>query len=301
MRYACLIALSMIAAVSQGAVETQKPVEELLWPQGVMDKGIVHKEAEETNVRFSETSGKAMGGATRVSVPTMTIFPAPKDKATRAAVVVFPGGGYRNVVLGKEGWDVARRLNEMGIMAAVVKYRTMPTEPNGRINWEKNQGSLPLIISDGERAVRMVRSRAAELGIDPNKIGTMGFSAGAHLAGSVMLEADAGSNSANDPVEKISSRPDFTCMIYGGFDNEKFDKAKVPIGPCFLAIAANDDKVQPGEILKSFEMLRKAGVPAELHVFQSGGHGFGVGRTTGTETEWLKVLEVWLKQNGFHR
>jgi acetyl esterase/lipase len=298
MKYACAIVLSVVAAATMAAAEL--PKEEPLWPGGVKDQGIVHKEAEKMTLMIGKT-GKPGGGSSSVSVPTLMVFPAPKEKATRAAVVVYPGGGYRNVVLGKEGVAIAQRLNEMGITAVVVKYRTMPTDPNGKIDWEKDQGLLPLIISDGERAVRTVRSRAVELGVDPNKIGTMGFSAGAHLAGSVMLEADPGDAKAKDPVEKVSSRPDFTCMIYGGFSKEMFEKAKVSIGPCFLTIAANDDKVQAGEILESFGMLRKAGVPAELHVFQSGGHGFGVGKTTGTESQWLSTFEVWLKQNGFSR
>jgi acetyl esterase/lipase len=294
------IILALFSVASFGAVEL--PKEEPLWPGGVPDNALAHKEQEKNTLMIGKT-GKAGGGSSNVSVPTMMVFPAPKDNATRAAVVVYPGGGYRNVVLGKEGVTIAKRLNEMGITAVVVKYRTMPTEPNGRINWAKNGKLLPFVISDGERAVRTVRSRAAKLGIDPNKVGTMGFSAGAHLAASVMLGADDGVKDSKDPVERISSRPDFTCMIYGGFDKEMFDKAqaKTTIGPCFIAIAANDDKAKPEELLQCFEMLRKINVPVELHVFQTGGHGFGEGRPDNTTNTWMDTFGVWLKQNGFCR
>jgi len=300
MRYAWLVVVLVMATVSRGAFEAPKS-EEPLWPQGVPDKAIVHSQPEENNVRYSEEAGRSMGGAKNVSVPTLQIFPAPKEKATGAAIVVYPGGGYRNVVLGKEGWDIAMRLNEMGVTAIVVKYRTLPTDPNGNVNWERDGKLVQYIILDGERAVRIARSRAAELGVDPNKIGVMGFSAGAHLAGSVMLEADAGNADSKDPVERVSSRPDFTCMIYGGFDKERFEKAKVSMGPCFFAIAANDNKVEPQGVMESSAMLLKAGVPVELHVFQGGGHGFGVAKTAGTESQWMKILEVWLRQNKFCR
>jgi len=298
MKYACLIVLSLVAAAAVAA--TELPKEEPLWPGGVKDTGIIHKEPEKNTLMIGKT-GKAGGGSSNVSVPTVMVFPAPKDKATRAAVVVYPGGGYRNVVLGKEGVEVAKQLNEMGITAVVVKYRTMPTEPNGRVNWEKNGNLLPIIVSDGKRAIRIVRSRATELGVDPNKIGVMGFSAGGHLAASVMVEADAGRNDGNDPVEKMSSRPDFVCLVYGGGGKEIREKMKAEMAPCFIAIAANDDKVPPAEPLKFFEALRKVNVPAELHIFQSGGHGFGVGRTDNTTNTWMEVFGVWLKQNGFHR
>lgn len=295
------ITAAIVMAGFCAAAATEPPKEEPLWPGGVPDKAIVHTQPEKNNVRYDAQAGRAVGGASYVSVPTYSVFPAARDKATGALVVVYPGGGYRNVVLGKEGWDIAGRLNEMGVTTIVVKYRTLPTDPNGNVNWPQDGKLVKHIISDGKRAVRLARSRAAEFGADPNKIGVMGFSAGAHLAGSVTLEADAGKADSNDPIERISSRPDFTCLIYGGFEKDMFEKAKMPVGPCFLAIAANDNKVEPEGVIKSFEMLQKAGSAAELHVFQSGGHGFGVGQKDNTTSTWLNTFGIWMKQNKFCR
>jgi acetyl esterase/lipase len=278
------------------------PKEEPLWPAGVPDKTLAHERAEKNTLKLDEKTGKAGGGASFVSTPTMMVFPAPKEKATRAAIVVFPGGGYRSVVLGKEGVTIAQRLNAMGITAIVVKYRTMVlADVNIRPTPAQYRAQVPTIITDGKRAVRIVRSRAAELGIDPNKIGVMGFSAGSHLSASLMAYADAGDKTSKDAVEKQSCRPDFACLIYGGLGPDQFDLIKPGIGPCFMAIAANDEKVEPNSVTRFFEVLNRAHVPTELHVYQSGGHGFGIGKPGETNAMWLDEFSVWLKQNGFVR
>lgn len=300
-RHVSFAAAICIVVLSAAACGADLPKEELLWPNGVPDKVLVHKQPEKNTLMIGKT-GKAGGGASFVSTPTFMVFPAPKDKATHAAVVVFPGGGYRNVVLGKEGVSIAQRLNEMGITAIVVKYRTMVLkDPNVRATREEYRAQVPSIIKDGLRAVRTVRSRAAQLDVDPNKIGVMGFSAGAHLSASIMVNADPGVSSSPDTIQRVSCRPDFTCLVYGGLGPDQYHLVKPGAGPCFMATAANDDKVEPNGVMDFFEVLRKAKTPVELHVFGTGGHGFGVGKPGETNAMWMDEFGTWLRQNGFAR
>jgi acetyl esterase/lipase len=296
------LAVICITTLTMATFGAGLPNEEPLWPNGVPGKAIIaHKQPEKNTLKVDEKTGKFGGGASFVSTPTLMIFPAARAKATRTAVVVFPGGGYRNVALGKEGVAIAQRLNEMGITAIVVKYRTLAlADPNIRTDAEIN-AQVPTIVGDGIRAVRIVRSRAAELGVDPNKIGVMGFSAGANISASIMVSADAGTRNATDVVARASSRPDFTCMVYGGLWPDRYAGINSGAGPCFLAIAADDIKVDPNRVLGIFGVLRKAGVKTELHVYQTGGHGFGTGRPGETNAMWMEEFGAWLRQNGFAR
>jgi len=271
-----------------------------LWLGGVKDGLIKHAEPEKTVVRSDKTTGLNRA-ISNISEPTVTPYPAPKDKATGAAVVIFPGGAFRRVAIDHEGHDVARKLNERGVAAVVVKYRTMPVDPNGKVHWARSGHLFPAIVADGRRAVRLARSRAVELNADPNKIGVMGFSAGGALAISVMLDAEAANSGLDDKVEKESYRPDFACLLYPAVPDEALSNIKPGVCPCFIAVSSNDRSVGVEKPGKLFLSLREAGVPAELHGFQSGGHGYGLGRTTGTESMWFDMFSIWLKQNGFER
>jgi acetyl esterase/lipase len=268
--------------------------EELLWPGGVKDNLIVHAQPETTVVREDKKTPGLNRAISNVSEPGITIYQAPKDRATGTGVVIFPGGAYRRVAIDHEGHDVARRFNEMGITAMVVKYRTLPVEPNGRVIESLRAKSFPGILADGRQAVRTMRSRAAELNIDPNKIGVVGFSAGAHLSLSIMLDQEP-----DAPTQKVSCQPDFACLMYPGGGDEMAAKVKSTMPPCFLVVAANDKLVEGTCMV--FEAMLKAKVKAELAVYQSGGHGFGLGRTQGTESTWPETFGVWLRQNGLMR
>jgi acetyl esterase/lipase len=300
--YVIIIAALLPVISAKGEKETLASKEEPLWPEGLSNNPIVHKLPEKITYRDKNIHDVSYR-VTYVSVPTIMFFPAPKESATGAAVVILPGGGYQYIAIEADGRTVARKLNSLGISAAVVKYRTMPLDPNGKVDvadnsWEKK---WPSILADAKRAMRIVRSRAAELGADPNKIGVMGFSAGGHLAASLMLDAESVKDEPNDPMASVSCRPDFMALIYSAFGEKMFEKVRPGLGPCFIAIAANDPICPPGASDRFFGELQKAGVPSELHVFQSGGHGFNIGKTRGTESTWPGVLSVWLKQNGFHR
>jgi acetyl esterase/lipase len=302
MKLQAWLAAAGVMAITVTAFGAALPKEEPLWPDGVPDKAIVHKQAEKNSLKVDPKTGKAGGGASFVSVPTMMVFPADKAKATRAAVVVYPGGGYRTVVLGKEGVSIAQRLNEMGITAVVVKYRTLAlADPNARPTREIYEAQGPSIIADGQQAIRIVRSRAAELGVDPNKIGVMGFSAGAHLSGMLLVTPGEAAKGASNPVAKVSCRPDFACMIYGGLGRERFSQLKSGTAPCFLAIATDDSRVEPNSVTEFYDALLKAKVPTELHIYQSGGHGFGMGKAGETNALWMEQFGLWLRQNGLVR
>jgi acetyl esterase/lipase len=260
------------------------PVEEPLWPGGVKDKTAgLYPEPEKVVDRAAGTRFPADRVASNVSEPTITVFRAPREQANGVAVAILPGGGYRTVGI-DFGHLVARGLSERGTTAAFVKYRTLPVDRDGRIIESVRDMAFQAIVADGMQAVRLLRSRAAQMDADPKTIGVVGLSAGGHLALSAMLKADE------------SCRPDFACLVYPGVDDAMLAQVKKGLCPVFIVMAADDKVVDPKGPLALFAALRKAGVPVELHLFQSGGHGFGLGRTNGTK-EWPGLFDAWLYDN----
>ncbi|WP_337177152.1 alpha/beta hydrolase [Paludisphaera sp.] len=254
-------------------------------------------------------------------VPTLSVFlPAP-DAATGAAVVVCPGGGYGGLAIDHEGKQVAEWLNSIGVAAFVLKYRLAPAYRE------------PAMLHDVNRAVRVARAGASKWGVDPDRIGLMGFSAGGHLASTGGTQFDAGKPDADDPIERVSSRPDRLILVYpvivmsepythkgsarnllGENPSDELVKSyssdlrvtpETP--PTFLAHTNADAAVVPENSLLFALALRKAGVPLELHVFEKGQHGLGLG--TGSRQHnigpepgfmaWPKLCETWLKGQGF--
>lgn len=247
-----------------------------------------------------------------ISMPTITVFLPKKPSASRSAIIIFPGGGYHINAIKHEGLDIAKKLNEFGIAAFVVKYRI----PNDETMVNKEIGPL----QDAQQAMRLVRQNAAKWNIDPNKTGIMGFSAGGHLA------STAGTR-FNDPVienpEQVNLRPDFMVLGYpvisfsdtighiGSRDNllgkspsqEKIIEysnelqitSETP--PTFLIHAGDDRGVLPANSIVFFEQLLKHKVPAELHIYERGGHGFGMNNPT-SEEKWMDTLANWLASRG---
>jgi acetyl esterase/lipase len=266
------------------------------------------KDEEVTQVRDAKRIS-----VSKISKPTLTVFLPPADKRNGTAVIVCPGGGYVNNAIGHEGYEVAKKFNEMGITAFVLKYRI----PNDLTMENKEIGPL----QDAQRAIQLVRQRAAEWKLDPNRVGMMGFSAGGHLA------STAGTHFNKAVIENkdnTSLRPDFLMLIYPvislsdslahmGSRNQLIGKEPTPekvreysnelqvtstTPPSFLVHAGDDRGVKVQNSVFFYLALQKNSVPAEMHIYPKGGHGFGMENAT-TKDVWMERLQNWLDMNGW--
>ncbi|MGD9635175.1 MAG: alpha/beta hydrolase [Pirellulales bacterium] len=225
--------------------------------------------------------------------PSITAFLPPADKATGAAVIVVPGGGHRELVFDAEGCDAAEYLNQLGVAAFVLKYR-LAREKDSPYKIETH------VRQDAYRALRTVRSRAAEWHLDPQRIGILGFSAGGEVAALVAYESGDGDPQAADPIDRVNGRPDFQIVVYPG--PLGIPKDKVPAdSPPLLLICANDDR---GHIEPTIDLLTKyraAGAPVEAHIYSHGGHAFNMGRRSELATlqGWPARMADWLRDNGW--
>lgn len=248
-----------------------------------------------------------------IDKPSLTIYLPKGENATKTGVVVAPGGGYEHLAMAKEGEAYALWLNEHGVAAFVLKYRLGPKYHN------------PVELGDAQRAIRMVRANAAEYGVATDHIGMWGSSAGGHLAATAGTKFDAGNPSAADPIDRESCRPDFLILAYpvitmeapyahkGSWTNllgENPDPAVVRMlsaelqvtkdtPPTFL-FATTDDKTVP--VMNSvmfYEALVKAGVPAEMHLFQHGAHGSGLAAANPQLSVWPDLLMKWMRERGY--
>ena len=252
-----------------------------LWPNGAPGS-----ESETASEVFeSSADSKLPKRFTVVHYPSIYAFLAPPEKANGMAVVVAPGGGHSQLVIDKEGWEIADWLNRNGIAAFVLKYR-LARAPGSRYTVETNA------LADAARAVRTVRSRAAEWGIDPARIGFMGFSAGGELAALIETRFDAGNPSASDPVERAASRPDFAAAIYPGF---KPGTITVPKNapPTFL-MCTDEDRGHVVTTVNLYLDLEKQGVPTEMHIYASGPHGVGMRPSRLPVATWPDRLRDWM-------
>ena len=263
-----------------------------LWKQGPPGGGIQYSDPE----IFADQTGddqRLNRVYSNVSQPAITVHPAAQERATGAAVVVFPGGGYRDVWIDKEGHDVARWLNLFGVTAVVVKYRTAPTNAKETMRDAVLQDTL----DDAKRAMRLVRHHAREWGIDPDRVGTIGFSAGGHLILRLAAQADGGQPDAADPVARPSCRPDFSILIYPGVPPDLSDLGS-DAGPMFILNGGQDALTPPQGAVRLCQALQEAGVPVELHLFRQGEHGFGLGLTGGSVRRWMDLCEEWMRELG---
>lgn len=270
------------------------------------------KAKAQTPIVLWESGAPNAVGKEPLDIPTITPYPAPKETATGAAIVVCPGGGYSHLSDIKEGSDVAKWLNSLGISAFVLKYRL------GMRYHQPNQ------LLDAARALRTVRARAREWNLDEKRIGILGFSAGGHLASTLGTHFDAGKADAADPVERVSSRPDLMVLVYpvitmGEFthqgsktnllgDNPSADLIKLysnelqvtkETPPTFLLHTMTDPAVPVENSLMFSTALRKVGVPFELHLYEQGPHGFGLALADPILSTWAARCADWLKIHGF--
>jgi acetyl esterase/lipase len=287
----------LAALIVPGATFAQEPKPMPLWPGGVPDKAIVQKNPEWIQNRPVDPKATGLDRAVWfVSEPTLTVYPAKAKNGRSPAVVIFPGGGFVRLAIDKEGHNVARFLNTIGVTGIVVKYRTRTDTTSGRSAGGNREAETKAIYSDGMRAVRTVRFNAEKWGIDPNRIGVMGFSAGGNMATNLTLRYDQGQAGSSDPVEKVGSRPDFAALIYPGIPAGLDSLVNANTPPVFM-VNANDDTTTPAEnCLRMCQALRKASIPVELHVFTKGSHGFGLGLKGTGPAAWGGLLAVWLRE-----
>jgi acetyl esterase/lipase len=250
-------------------------------------------------------------GTEDIDKPTLAAYVVPAGRGTGTAVIVCPGGGYSGLSMDKEGDQIAKWLNSIGVTSFVLKYRLGPKYHH------------PVELGDAQRAIRTVRSKAAEYRIMPDRIGIMGFSAGGHLASTAGTHFDAGKADAEDAIDRLSSRPDFMVLCYPvisltnfahqgskrnllgenpspalveSLSNEMQVTAQTP--PAFLFHTYTDATVPVENSIQFFAALRKAGVPAELHVYEKGPHGVGLAQTDEALSTWPSRLADWLRGRG---
>lgn len=286
-----LIAASILLLASCTSVAKQSP-RELLWPQGAPG---------------------ATGDDPSLDQPAITIYSPSNNASSGAAVIICPGGGYGHLAMGHEGHEIAMWLKSLGITGVVLEYRM-----------SKGGYSHPIPLNDAQRAIRTIRSRAKELNLDPSRIGILGFSAGGHLASTAGTHFDSGQPAALDPINQVGCRPDFMILCYpviafgepfthtgsqrnligkdpsaeliAHLSNEKQVSAETP--PTFLFHTDEDTGVPSENSVAFYLALRKAKVPAELHIYRQGRHGVGLAQDVVGTDGWSKACEQWLRAQG---
>jgi acetyl esterase/lipase len=238
---------------------------------------------------------------TNVTKPTISIYRPVKEKDTGAAMLICPGGGYHNLWWQLEGEEVAAWLNSIGVTGILLKYRVprRPDDPPG-----EHPARRPL--QDAQRAISLVRSKAKEWGIDPKRIGIVGFSAGGHLAIATATSFDKRTYQPIDDIDKVSCRPDFAVPVYSGYLKSEDSEAlaahlRVPAGtpPVFLAHGSADPVSPPEHSVIMYLALRRAGVSTELHVYAGALHGFGARPVSNPCGTWTRSCADWMRHQGF--
>jgi acetyl esterase/lipase len=231
-----------------------------------------------------------------VSKPSITIFKAPSEKNTGATVVIFPGGAYRILAWDLEGTEIADWLNKNGVNAVVVKYRVPKRE--GLENYTA-------ALQDAQRAVGLVRANAKEWGLDSDRIGILGFSAGGHLSAALAAHVDERTYPKIDAADDVSCAPNFMVLIYPAYLSLKEEGDKInptvkvtPNHPKTFIVMAQNDPVRPENALTYYLELTKNKVPAELHIYPTGGHGYGLRETKEVVTTWPARAIDWMRANG---
>lgn len=252
-----------------------------LWPNGA--PGSEARRAEPEKLDGDKVSN--------IHHPTLTAYLPGKDKATGTAVIVVPGGGHRFLVMNHEGYNVGEWLAARGIAAFVLKHRLGrdSAAPEGKSGYEWDVHGL----ADGQRALRLVRSRAQEWNIDSAKVGMIGFSAGGEIAFLCAMRAAPGDAAAADPIDRLSARPDFQGLIYPGKSGQIQPQKGAP--PAFLAAGFNDRPDISEGLANVYLLFKKAGVPTELHLYAGAGHGFGLRETNKSPAgAWPQRFVEWL-------
>jgi acetyl esterase/lipase len=264
-----------------------------VWPHGAPGSQTnPEPERDTTTAKDQMVAGTSVFRLGNVSEPTLTLY-TPTGNSTGAAVVVFPGGGYRILAIDLEGTEVCVWLNSAGITCVLLKYRVPDSGP-----YPKSAAAL----QDAQRALGIVRSHAADWHIDPKRIGVLGFSAGGHLAAALSTHFDRRLYEPVDAFDQLSCRPDFAVLVYPGYlalAEQNFaanpDIQITATTPPSFIVQAEDDPVHVENATVYFLALKKANVPAELHIYAQGGHGYGLRRTALPVTAWPQSVAAWLQ------
>lgn len=294
------------------------PIEIPLWPNGLPGgKSVTLEEVWTERPITDGTDTKVDRSVKDISHPTMTVYLPAKPNAQRTSIVILPGGGFSHLAIDKEGHDIARWLNSKGIAGIVVKYRVVHPASGFHVY----NASVP----DCLRAIRLVRHHAKEWKLDPSNVGVMGFSAGGYLTAAAGTISDDGEVCASDPVQRQSCRPNFMAPIYplieldqriaseASFTERMFGPDSTPdrvakfsplkhisesTPPTFL-VHANDDNLSSANSARFYLALLDAKIPAELHVYSEGGHGYGIRQRGLPISSWRERMLDWMKLNGF--
>jgi acetyl esterase/lipase len=285
-----VVAISLSCIISAAAAD--QPVIDV-WPGDAPGETADMAPEKFQDPKPGET--KKVARLMNVSKPTLTVYAPPKDKANGTAVIICPGGGYNILAWDLEGTEIAEWLNKHGVTALVLKYR---------VPKRTNEAAHVAPLKDAQRAVSIVRSKAKEFGVDEKKIGILGFSAGGHLAAMTSMHFDTRTYDKLDAIDDVGCRPDFAVLIYPAYLTNKEQtelssdvKVSEQTPPMFLA-HAGDDPVTPLSSVLLYAALKRAKVPAELHVYATGGHGYGLREGNSTATDWPVQCEKWLKGRG---
>ena len=260
-----------------------------LWPMGAATlKGSGEKEITEP---ADPRPGQRITSIKNVHTPSIEIHLPSQNKNNGTVIIVAPGGGHERLVWGSEGTDIADWLNGMGVTAMILKYRLART-PGYQYTVEGEA------LQDTQRAIRIVRAHAREWGVDPNRIGILGFSAGGALAALADIRFDRGNANAADPIERQSCRPDFAGLVYPGWAPMDITAPK-DSAPAFLTSAGSDDQSHARATVDFYNSLFRAGVPAEMHIYAHGGHGGAIKSRNGIPFgTWHIRFQEWLADLG---
>ncbi len=277
---AFLLPLLLLAA--KGAEPLSLPI----WPNGIPGLENARSESEKTTPHKNERVGDYIR-VSQVHDPSITVYLPEKAKSSGAGIIVLPGGGFRFLSIDLEGTEIADWLNSIGIAAFVLKYR-LPKDDGSSYTFDDT-------VADAHQALRLVRSRASEWGVDSGRIGMMGFSASGETVGKASVTFDYGDPVASDPLGRFSSRPDFQILVYGGYIYEGPLPENVP--PAFLLVAHDDGK-KPSIAIDVYSKHLEAGASAELHIFRRGGHAYGMRSLGFPVNSWNSTLKDWMTDLG---
>lgn len=289
------VATLTVMTLASFPAEANNRTEVEIWPGDLPAGSVQFDDAKIAELKAQETEERIRF----VDRATLTVYPAPKNRANGCGVIICPGGGYNILAWPKEGLEVAEWFNSIGVTAFVLKYR-VPRRTPAKMHWEPMQ--------DVQRAIRVVRHDADKWGVDPNRLGVLGFSAGGHLTVMSGVQYNTKCYERVDEADDLSCRPDFICPIYVAYLGDGYNDRVAELGPLvtvtketpptFMAVTW-DDAMRGAQSALLFSRLRENGVPAELHAYTRGGHGYGMRPSEHPVSGWNQHLAAWLKSSGF--